>query len=101
MKRLVRRSGVIAVNVAVFLVILGAIELYFRLWHPPEATLPGQNALWQRFQAYVMHITGPGAYGRWTNTFTGERYGANVKTNSLGFNDGRELSYTHPYVKAP
>jgi len=96
-----RRAVVIAVNVVAFLALLGAIELYFRLWHPAAATLADQNALWQRFQPYVMHLTGAGTYDRWINSFTGELYGANVKTNSLGFNDGRELSYTHPYAKAP
>src|SRR6058998_143377 len=101
MRRLLRAGGVVAINAVVFLAMLGAIELYFRMRPPPASVFAEQSGLWPRFQAYVMHLTAPGSYRAWDNRLTGERYPANVVTNSLGFNDNHELSYTNPYDKAP
>lgn len=90
----------IVINALVFVALLGGLELYFRIRHPsPDPAT--QNALWQNFHTYVMFLTGQGRYTAWTNRNTGRDYPADVQTNSLGFNDRHEFSYTKAYAKAP
>lgn len=100
MKRVFRGVVIVVVNVMVFAGLCGAVELYFRLRHPAEARLPA-NALWQVFRPYVMFTTTPGHYPGWQNEFTGKTIASTVTTNSLGFNDPHEFSYTKPYQKEP
>jgi lysophospholipase L1-like esterase len=96
----VRRTvRIIFINAIVFIALLGAIELFYRVWRPSPAE--GNNGLWQNFHTYVMFLTAPGTYNAWTNQNTKEIYPANVVTNSLGFNDHHEFAYTGRYEKAP
>jgi hypothetical protein len=99
MKKLANAVGIVAVNLIVFVVLLGGIELYFRIWgheHQDEML----NGLWQTFQPYVMTTTVPGEYRQYFNTFTKESYRSTVRTNSLGYNDPHEFSLSRPYEKA-
>lgn len=89
---------VILVNALLVIVPLGLVEWYFR--HQPGGNAAPPNALWQRFQPYVMFTTTPGEYRSWFNEFTQEKIPAAVKTNSLGFNDHREFDFDAPYEKA-
>src|SRR5947209_9663936 len=90
----------IVINALVFAALLGGVELYFRIRHPsPDPAT--QNALWQNFHTYVMFLTGTGHYTRWIDRNADRDYAADVQTNSLGFNDRHEFSYTKPYAKAP
>ena len=99
MKKYANAIGVVAVNLIVFIVLLGGIEFYFRHWgHEQKKDLP--NGLWQSFQPYVMIATAPGDYRRFSNRFTKENYSSTVRTNSLGYNDTHEFSLTRPYKKA-
>jgi hypothetical protein len=99
MKKYANAIGVVAVNLIVFIVLLGGIEFYFRHWgHEQKKDLP--NGLWQSFQPYVMITTAPGDYRRFSNRFTKENFSSTVRTNSLGYNDPHEFSLTRPYKKA-
>jgi hypothetical protein len=99
MKKFTNAIRLVAVNLIVFIVLLGGIEFYFRHWgHEAQDTL--LNGLWQSFQPYVMITTAPGEYREYFNTFTNEKYPSTVRTNSLGFNDRHEFSLTSPYKKA-
>jgi len=99
MKKLANAVGIVAVNLIVFVVLLGGIELYFRIWgHEHQDEL--LNGLWQTFQPYVMTTTVPGEYRQYFNTFTKETYRSTVRTNSLGYNDPHEFSLSRPYEKA-
>jgi hypothetical protein len=101
MRRLLQKCLTVVINIVVLIALLGAIELYYRIWHPVSANeFPDQNGLWQKFHSYTMIMTAPGRYRQWENTFTHEIYSANVVTNSLGFNDPREFDYTTLYKKA-
>jgi hypothetical protein len=100
MNRLLKNVLVVAINLIVFVAILGSIELYYRVNYPYKPQYPDNNGLWQKFLPYVEIGTAPGKYLQWKNNFTGKTYQADVKTNSLGFNESRELSYTEPYKKA-
>jgi hypothetical protein len=100
--RLLKAALVVAVNLVVLVAILGAIELFFRLaYEPPRDPFAAKNGLWQAFRPYVMFTSAPGPYRLWHNDLTNEFINANVKTNSLGFNDPREFSLTEPYAKHP
>jgi len=99
MKKYANAIRVVAVNLIVLIVLLGGIEFYFRHWgHEKQKML--MNGLWQSFQPYVMITTAPGAYEKFSNTFTNETYSSTVRTNSLGYNDRHEFSLTSPYKKA-
>src|SRR5580700_3069349 len=99
MKKYANAIRVVAVNLIVLIALLGAIEFYFRYWgHEQQKAL--MNGLWQSFQPYVMITTAPGAYEKFSNTFTKENFRSTVRTNSLGFNDRHEFSLTSPYKKA-
>jgi hypothetical protein len=101
MRKFLRGAFIVVVNCLVLIALLGAIELFYRLKSP---TSPDEdattNGLWQKYAPYVMFEAAPGSYSRWTNKFTGKTYQADVKTNSLGFNDPHEFSYDKPYQKA-
>lgn len=95
-----RGVRVVAINFIILLVMLGAVELYFRLRYLGTISeFPDNNGLWQKFHSYTMIMTAPGNYRKWVNTFTKETYRADVVTNSLGFNDRHEFDYTKPYKK--
>jgi len=99
MKRFVSSIAVVAINLLIVALLLGGIELYFRIWgHAPQNPLA--NGLWQTFQPFVMITTTPGDYTQFTNTFTNKTYPSTVHANSLGFNDRREFTLTTPYKKA-
>jgi hypothetical protein len=101
MKRVLKACFVVAINLIVLAVLMGGVELYYRVRHPGTVTeFAAHNGLWQRFQPYVMTTSAPGPYTEWANTFTGERFAANVVTNSLGFNDRHEFAFSKPYNKA-
>ena len=92
MRSFLRKCLTVAINIVVLIALLGAIELYYRIWHPASTNeFPNQNGLWQKFHAYTMIMTAPGRYQEWENTFTHEIYSANIVTNSLGFNDPRVM----------
>ena len=91
--------GVVLINLAVLVVLLGSAEIYFRLHGDEQAPVPkGQR---EAFRPYVMFATKPGPYSAWTNKLTGERIASSVTTNSLGFNDPHEFNYTQAYDKKP
>jgi lysophospholipase L1-like esterase len=96
--KLAKTITLIAVNVAVFSVLVGCIEIYFRLW-VNESVSNVPNGLWQTFEPYVMVTTAPGEYRQFANEFTRKTYPSTVKTNSLGFNDRREFSLTSEYKR--
>ena len=99
MKKYANAIRVVAVNLIVLIALLGAIEFYFRHWgHEQQKAL--MNGLWQSFQPYVMITTAPGAYEKFSNTFTKDNFRSTVRTNSLGYNDRHEFSLTSPYKKA-
>jgi len=99
-RKLLGKIAVFAVNVIVFVCLLGCVELYYRFWgHEVAANYP--TGLWQTFQPYVMVTTAPGKYRQFSNQFTHQSFPSSVKTNSLGFNDRREFSLTSRYAKAP
>jgi hypothetical protein len=102
MNRLPRFGMIAIVNAAIFLILLVMVEGAFRLWERPK-TVPSSipNPIEHRFHAYMTSMVAPGRYSRWHNVLTGEDYPANIVTNSLGFNDHHEFSYTKPYAKAP
>src|SRR5262245_3359961 len=100
MNPLLKNVLVVAINLIVFVAILGSIELYYRVNYPAKPQYPDNNGLWQKYHPYVEIRTAPGKYLQWRDNFTGKTYGADIKTNSLGFNDSREFSYTEPYKKA-
>jgi hypothetical protein len=99
MKKLANAIGIVAVNLVVFIVLLGGIEFYFRHWghEQPDGLL---NGLWQSFQPYVMVSTAPGEYRQFSNAFTNEVYPSTVRTNSLGYNDPHEFVVGRTYKKA-
>jgi hypothetical protein len=99
MRSFKRALWVVLVNVLIVIVPIGVLELYFR--SQPAGAAPPSNALWQRFQPYVMFTTVPGDYLQWFDEFTQKLIAANVRTNSLGFNDSREFDFTAPYQRAP
>src|SRR5215467_12347299 len=99
MRSLKHALWVILVNLLLIVVPLVLVELYFRS-RPGGETVP-PNALWQRFQPYVMFTTAPSHYVQWHNEFTGSMVPASVTTNALGFNDAREFDFTARYDKAP
>jgi hypothetical protein len=88
---------IIFINAIVFVALVGAIEIFYRIWQPSPAD--SNNGIWQTFHTYVMFLTKPGTYNSWTNLNTNETYPANVVTNSLGFNDPHEFAYTGRYEK--
>lgn len=100
MKRVLQGILIVSVNLLVFAALCGAVEIYFRIHDPGPAEAP-PNALWQTVQPYVMFTTVPGNYPGWKSEFTGDVIASTVSTNSLGFNDPHEFSYTKPYTKAP
>jgi hypothetical protein len=101
MREILRGLMVVAINLAIFVALLGAIELYFRWKHPAgPSEFATTNGLWQKYAPYVMFLTAPGTYSAWSDEFTGQTYAAHVVTNSLGFNDHHEFDYTRPYTKA-
>src|SRR5262249_27590357 len=69
--------------------------------HGHKETVIANNGLWLVLRPYVMFTNVASAYKRWHNDLTDEWFDANIVTNSLGFNESRELSFTKPYVKAP
>jgi lysophospholipase L1-like esterase len=96
----VRRTVmIIVINAIVFIALMGAVELFYRVWRPSSAE--ANNGLWQNFHTYVMFLTAPGTYKSWTDQNTNQAYPANVVTNSLGFNDHHEFAYTGRYEKGP
>src|SRR5580704_5280019 len=99
MKKYANAIRLVAVNLIVLIVLLGAIEFCFRHWgHEKQDNL--LNGLWQTFQPYVMTTTAPGDYREFFNTYTNESYRSTVRTNSLGFNDRHEFGPSRPYKKA-
>ena len=100
MKSLVKTTGVIAVNIVVFVALLVCIELYYRL-RMTESAEKFPKGLWQTFQPYVMVTTAPGQYYQFANEFTKKKFISSIKTNSFGFNERREYSLTSVYAKEP
>src|SRR5262245_17439160 len=101
MRGALRGILIVAINLIVFGALLGGIELYYRTQYPgTPAPFPDHNGLWQKFQSYVMFTTAPGPYKKWFDSFKNEIISADITTNSLGFNDRHEFSYSHRYQKA-
>ena len=101
MNRVLQRSLVVAVNLLVLVVLLGCIELYYRIRHVEPIDDADRNGLWLKYRAHVTLMAAPGRYDHWLNTFKNETVPAGVATNSLGFNDAHEFDYSKPYNKAP
>lgn len=91
--------AVILVNAMLIVLPLAAVEGYYRYFRD-DLEVPA-NALWQRFQPYIMFTTVAQTYTGWTDTYTGEHIPAEVTTNSIGFRDDREFDFAKPYQKAP
>ncbi|MEQ8832479.1 MAG: hypothetical protein RLW87_21920 [Alphaproteobacteria bacterium] len=91
--------AIILVNILLILLPLAAVEGYYRYFRD-DLEVPA-NALWQRFQPYVMFTTVAQTYTGWSDTFTGELIPAEVTTNSIGFRDDREFDFSKPYEKGP
>jgi hypothetical protein len=95
---------VVAVNLAIIVFSLSAVEAYFRFFAGPDPndTMKADwpNGIWLQFQPYVMYTNTLSA-SHWQNTFTGKTYPTTIKTNSAGFSDPHEFSLTEPYEKAP
>jgi hypothetical protein len=100
--KLSSKIGVRIINIFVFVAILGAVELYYRVWGQEQGPeFANTGGLWQTFRPYVMFSAAPGEYKRFRNEFTNQWVPSSIKTNSLGFNDRREFSLTKPYQKVP
>jgi hypothetical protein len=99
MGRFKARLAVVLINAILVLVPLAAVEGYYRYFRD-DLDVPA-NALWQRFQPYIMFTMVARTYTSWTDTYIGEEIPAEVTTNSLGFRDDREFDFAETYQKAP
>jgi hypothetical protein len=90
----------ILINLVVVLVLLGAVELGFRLMHGGNKP-PPPNSLSLYLVPYYMFSNEPhSSYTAWVNMFTNEIIPANVVANDHGFNDRRGFGFMAPYHKA-
>jgi hypothetical protein len=97
MRRLSRVLKVVLVNMIVIVLLVGSVEVFFRLRHSAE--LGVARAFYPNFQPYVMFAVKPRPNPVFVNEFTHERIPSTVSTNTLGFNDPHEFDYTKPYEK--
>src|SRR5256885_734811 len=91
----------ILINLAVLIVLLGALEVGFRFAQGGNKP-PPPNSINLHLVPYYMFSNPPhSSYPQWRNEFTGELIPASVKANNRGFNDRHEFDYAKPYQKAP
>jgi hypothetical protein len=90
------------INLIVLIILLAAVEAYFRRAKGTAPPVVGTNGFALRFIPYQMFSNLPHErYGRWQNTFTNELVPIDITTNNEGFNDHHEFNLIEPYKKAP
>jgi hypothetical protein len=96
-----QKLKLVAVNLLVFIGLLAALELYFRVIKPVPSAYSIANGVQLYLQPYVMFSSPPHAhYGAWVNSFTNSSFKADVTANNQGYNDKHEFSLSEPYHKA-
>jgi hypothetical protein len=92
----------VAINVLIFLALMGGVELFFRAKGPlPTATIEQPNGMQLQMLPYVMFTNEPHSqYSTWRNSHTGKNEKADIRANNEGYNDPHDFNWRKPYTKA-